>query len=152
MFLGNTTLNLDAKGRIAFPAKYRNTLAENCQSRVVITRNPRDNCLWLYPQDEWHPIARQVAKLPALKTENRTLQRLLLGSAIDMTLDSQGRISIPSDLRQHAELEKKVVLVGLGGKFEIWDQAIWRTNNEQALAAAQEDGSGLSAELSELSL
>lgn len=152
MFLGNSTLNLDAKGRMAIPARYRDALAESCQSRVVVTRNPRDKCLWLYPEDAWQPIARQVSKLPALKPENRALQRLLLGSACDMELDGQGRISIPNDLCEHAQLDKKAVLVGLGGKFEIWDEATWLTNNAETLAAAQQDGSELSAELSELAL
>lgn len=152
MLLGTHTLNLDAKSRMAIPAKHREALVTEGHTRVILTINPRDTCLWLYPEATWLPIAEQVAALPPLKPENRTLQRLLLGSACALELDSQGRIPIATELRNHASLTKKVVLVGLGRKFELWDAEAWSTMHAQSLAAAQEADSDLSAELSELAL
>ena len=94
MFLGVNTLNLDAKGRLAIPAKHRDTLAQCCASRVVVTINPNadDQCLWLYPENEWREIARKLSRLPTMKRQNQLIQRLMLGHASELELDSQGRI------------------------------------------------------------
>ncbi len=121
MFLGASTLNLDAKGRMAIPAKYRDALAECCASRVVVTINPSEHCLWLYPETEWNEIARKVAQLPTLNRQNLALQRLLLGHASELEMDGQGRILLSPELRDYARLGKKVSLIGQGRKFEIWD-------------------------------
>ena len=152
MFLGANALNLDAKGRMAIPTKHRDALSSDGHTQLVLTINPRDPCLWLYPETEWTPIAQQVAALPPLKPENRALQRLLLGSACALALDAQGRIAIANELRAHAGITKKIMLVGLGRKFEIWDAKTWAEMNAQSLAAAQQSDSELSAELSELKL
>ncbi len=152
MLLGTHTLNLDNKGRMAIPAKYRDTLASSDQTRVVLTINPRDTCLWLYPEQTWLPIAQQVAALPPLKPENRTLQRLLLGSACVLEPDGQGRIAIASELRAQAGLSKKIALVGLVNKFEVWDADTWSALQAQNIAAAQQPDSEVSTELSALAL
>ena len=152
MFLGANALNLDAKGRMAIPTKYREALVSDGQTRLVLTINPRDPCLWLYPESIWSPIAEQVAALPPLKPENRALQRLLLGAACALDIDAQGRIAVSNDLRAHAGITKKIMLVGLGRKFELWDAHTWAEVNAQSLAAAQQADSELSAELSELPL
>lgn len=150
MFLGVNALNLDAKGRMAIPAKYRSALAECCGARVVATINPSDSCLWLYPENEWREIARKVSRLPATK-KNQLLQRLLLGHATECEMDGQGRILVSPELRKHAGLDKKVSLVGLGHKFEIWDEDSWAGNREEWLLEANDGESDLSEELSGMS-
>lgn len=156
MFLGVSTLNLDAKGRLAIPAKQRERLAECCASRVVVTINPTSNpderCLWLYPENEWSEIARQVSRLPSLKRQNVSLQRLLLGHASELEMDGQGRILLSNELRDYAGLDKRVALVGQGRKFEIWDESRWMGGREEWLAEASRMDSELSAELESLSL
>lgn len=147
MFLGVNTLNLDAKGRMAIPAKHREGLAACCGSRVVTTINPRSGCLWLYPENEWREIARKVSRLPTLKRQNQLLQRLLLGHASEMDLDGQGRILLSNELRDYAQLGKRVALVGQGNKFEIWDEESWTDGREQWLSEARLPDSELSEEL-----
>lgn len=150
MFLGVNTLNLDAKGRMAIPAKHRDALADCCASRVVVTINPREHCLWLYPESEWRDIARKLSRLPTLKRQNQLLQRLLLGHASELEMDGQGRILLSTELREYAGLGKKISLVGQGHKFEIWDEAAWSGSREDWLAEANVSGSELSDELGEM--
>lgn len=152
MFLGVSTLNLDAKGRMAIPAKYRDALAECCASRVVVTINPREHCLWLYPEAEWNEIARKVAQLPTLNRQNLILQRLLLGHASELEMDGQGRILLSSELREYARLGKKISLIGQGHKFEIWDAGGMLAEREGWLDEASISDEDLSDELSELRL
>lgn len=152
MFLGVSTLNLDAKGRMAIPAKYRDALAECCASRVVVTINPREHCLWLYPEAEWNDIARKVAQLPTLNRQNLVLQRLLLGHASELEMDGQGRILLSSELREYARLGKKISLIGQGHKFEIWDAGGMLSEREGWLDEASIADEDLSDELSELRL
>ena len=152
MFLGVNTLNLDAKGRLAIPAKHRERLAESGGARVVVTVNPREHCLWLYPESEWRDIARKVSRLPTLKRQNQLLQRLLLGHATELEMDGQGRILLANELRDYAEMDKRVALVGQGHKFEIWDEARWMGNREDWLAEANQPDSDLSAELENMAL
>ena len=150
MFLGVSTLNLDAKGRMAIPAKHRDALVDCCASRVVVTINPREHCLWLYPENEWRDIARKLSRLPTLKRQNLVLQRLLLGHASQLEMDAQGRILLSPELREYAGLGKKVSLVGQGQKFEIWDEAAWNGSREGWLAEANDLGEELSDELAEM--
>ena len=150
MFLGVSTLNLDVKGRIAIPAKHRAALSACCDARVVVTVHPQEHCLWLYPEDEWLVIANKLLKLPAMIRQNQLLQRLLLGHASELEMDGQGRILLSPELRAYAGLGKKVSLVGQGNKFEIWDEATWSGNREAWLAEANDSGSQLSEQLSEM--
>ncbi len=149
MFLGVSTLNLDAKGRIAIPAKHRETLAQTCASRVVVTINPNrdDRCLWLYPENEWREIARNLSRLPPMIRQNQLIQRLMLGHASEVELDGQGRVLLPNELREYAGLGKRVSLVGQMHKFEIWDEEIWSGSREQWLGEALTEESGMSEEL-----
>ena len=149
MFLGVSTLNLDAKGRIAIPAKHRETLAQTCASRVVVTINPNrdDRCLWLYPENEWREIARNLSRLPPMIRQNQLIQRLMLGHASEVELDGQGRVLLPNELRDYAGLGKRVSLVGQMHKFEIWDEEIWSGSREQWLGEALTEESGMSEEL-----
>lgn len=152
MFLGVNTLNLDAKGRLAIPAKHRESLAEMAASRVVVTINPREHCLWLYPENEWRDIARKVSRLPTLKRQNQLLQRLLLGHASELEMDSQGRILLATELREYAGMDKRVAIVGQGHKFEIWSEASWTENRESWMAEANQTDSELSEGLESMTL
>lgn len=124
MFRGITKLNLDGKGRMAIPARYRERLVEDCGGRLIVTLD-RDRCLLIYPFPEWQRIEQELMKLPSLSRPIRALQRFLLGHATDAELDSQGRILLSSELRQEAQLDKRVVLVGQGNKFELWNEEAW---------------------------
>lgn len=150
MFLGVTTLNLDAKGRMAIPAKHRDALADCCGSRVVVTINPREHCLWLYPENEWREIARKLSRLPTMNRQNQLLQRLLLGHASELEMDGQGRILLSPELREYAGLGKRTSLVGQGHKFEIWDESAWAGKREEWLGEANDAASDLSEQLSEM--
>ncbi len=154
MFLGVNTLNLDAKGRLAIPAKHRDALAQCCASRVVVTinPNPEDQCLWLYPENEWREIARKLSRLPTMKRQNQLIQRLVLGHASEVELDAQGRILLSTELREYANLGKRVALVGQVHKFEIWDEEVWAGSREQWLSQALADDAGLSEELGGMTL
>jgi len=124
VFRGGSTVNLDAKGRLAFPTRYRGALEERCDGRVVLTVHD-DRCLLLYPFPDWDEIERKLVRLPNQDKRTRTLQRMLLGHATELDVDRNGRILIPPRLREFASLEKRVVLAGLGNKFEIWNEAAW---------------------------
>ena len=124
MFRGGNTVNLDAKGRLALPTRYRGPLEDRCQGQVVLTVHD-DRCLLLYPQPDWDEIERKLVRLPNQNKRTRTLQRMLLGHATELEIDKSGRILIPPRLREFANLEKRVVLAGLGNKFEIWNEDAW---------------------------
>ena len=150
MFRGVNALNLDAKGRMAMPAKYRDRLQESCAGQLVITVD-RDHCLLLYPLPEWEVIERKLVKLPSFNPQSRRLQRLLIGHATEVELDGAGRILLPPPLRDFAELDKQVVLIGQGNKFELWNEGSWTARREEWLA--EDDGTQpLPAELESLSL
>ncbi|WP_457675705.1 division/cell wall cluster transcriptional repressor MraZ [Thiolapillus sp.] len=153
MFLGSTNLNLDAKGRLAIPVKYRKDLVGPENSGVVVTVNPYERCLWLYPRDEWQEVARKVISLPDLKKQNKSLKRLLLGHASELELDSQGRILLSAGLRDYAGMSKPVALIGQGNKFEIWAEDAWLATRDDCLETVMPgDESELSEELASLAL
>jgi len=125
-FFGSHAINMDAKGRLAIPAKLRDALAELCDGRIVLTANAdEEQCLLLYPEPEWEVLHPKIQALPTMSRAVRRLQRLVLGNAAKMELDSSGRILVPPTLRQHAHLEKKVMLIGLGKKMELWNEERW---------------------------
>ena len=146
-------LNLHSKGRLAIPTRYRDELVRAAQGHVVITVNPvdQDHCLLLYPLPEWEEIERKLVKLPTLNAATRRLQRLLIGHATELELDGNGRILLPPPLREFAALDKAVVLIGQGNKFEIWDEAKWNTRRAEWLSATG-GGGELPDELGSLSL
>ena len=132
MFRGAAKLNLDAKGRLAIPSRYRDALKDSCESRLVVTVD-RDRCLLLYPRQEWLEIERKLTNLPSFNKKVRAIQRLYIGNAQEVDMDSQGRILIPPDLRQFASLDKRVALIGQGNKFEIWSEDVWNVQCEDLL-------------------
>lgn len=137
MFQGATHLNLDSKGRVAVPVRYRDFLSSRDGGALVLTADV-DGCLLLYPQAEWQPVCDQLLQLSALVPQARALQRLLIGYAESVQLDSAGRVLISPTLRQYAQLDKRVMLVGLGNKFEVWDEARWLAQQAAGLALIAE--------------
>lgn len=149
MFRGVTALNVDAKGRMAMPAKYRDRLQESCEGRLVLTVD-LERCLLLFPEPEWEQFERKLVKLPTLHPRVKRLQRLWLGHAAECELDSAGRILLPALLREYAGLDKKLMLVGQGTKFELWDEQTWNDKRETWLEEELDSGGDLSAELDTL--
>ncbi len=150
MFRGVNTINLDAKGRMAVPSKYRERLHAQCNDQLVVTVDLRDPCLLLYPLPEWEDIERQLVRLGNLDPKARRIQRLLIGHATEVDMDGNGRILLPPPLREFAKLEKRIALTGQGKKFEIWDEQTWNEHRDGWLVA--ESDSELSVELESLSL
>ena len=150
MFRGVNALTLDAKGRLAIPTRYRDRIEAVCGGQMVVTVD-RDHCLLIYPLHDWEEIERKLVKLPSLNKAARRLQRLLIGHATEVELDSNGRINVPPPLRDFAQLEKKVVLIGQGNKFELWDDDSWCKRRDEWLAE-EDDDLDLPADLETLSL
>ncbi|NOT16743.1 MAG: division/cell wall cluster transcriptional repressor MraZ [Sulfuriferula sp.] len=132
MFRGVTTLSLDTKGRLAVPSKYRDALLAHGDGRVVVTADP-SQCLLLFPLLEWEPIEKKLNSLSSFNPQTRSLQRLLIGNAVDLELDTAGRILLPAMLREFAALDKSVVMVGQGAKFELWSESRWQAQMDAAL-------------------
>ena len=144
MFRGVQHINMDAKGRLAIPARQREPLHAISAGHVVITIDTQVTCLAIYPLPEWERIEKEIQDLPALKPAAKRFQRLVLGYATDVELDGSGRLLLPQPLRDYAELDKKLVLVGQGNKFELWSEDKWVAETDQAL-----QDSGPEAELPE---
>ncbi len=138
MFRGINSINIDVKGRMAMPTRYRDRLSEECDGQLVATIDTETACLLLYPLTEWEIIERKVEALPSFNPAARRIQRLLIGHATEMELDGNGRILIPPVLREYAGLDKKVMLVGQGRKFEIWSDANWQQERTDWLATKGE--------------
>ena len=148
MFFGETAINLDAKGRLAIPIRYRDAIQEACGGRLVLTYSAFDSgALWLYPEEEWKRVRDEVMGLSTFDPGHRSLQRRLVGSASGTEPDGNGRIQLPLTLRQVAGLEKRVVLLGMGNRFEIWNETVLnqkRVEEEKSLSeAASEEMSRL---------
>ncbi len=152
MFRGLTAVQIDVKGRLSIPARYRAALTGSAEAEVVVTIDTEQPCLLLYPGPRWLEIEEELEKLPSFHSPSRRIQRLLLGHATDLEIDSQGRILLPALLREYAGLEKSAVLVGQGKKLEIWNDAKWNLSRSAWLAEAAEKEGGLSAEILSLSL
>jgi MraZ protein len=151
LFRGVNTLNLDDKGRMAIPARYRDLLQENCEGQLVVTVD-RDHCLLIYPLPEWEVIEQKLTRLPNLNKSARLLQRMLIGHATEVELDSSARILVPPPLREFAGMEKKVVLIGQGNKFELWDEERWNRSRDEWLTEDNDEVLELTADLESLSL
>jgi len=133
VFRGVTLLALDAKGRLAIPSRHRDALASVSAGRLVLTADP-SRCLLLYPLAAWEPIQARLMGLSSFDSRIRNVQRLLVGHADDVEIDGAGRILVPPALRRYAALDRQVVLVGQGYKFELWDEAQWSAQTAQAMA------------------
>ena len=113
---------------MAMPSRYREQLIEYCLGQLVVTIDTNHRCLLLYPLSEWEHIERKIESLSSFDPMSRRVKHLLIGHANDLELDGSGRILLPQELRQYAQLEKHVCLIGQGKKLEIWSQNNW---NEQ---------------------
>ncbi len=133
------------------PSRYRERLMETCGGRLVVTVD-RDRCLLVYPLPEWEIIEAQLVNLPSLNKQARLLQRLLIGHATEVELDSQGRILLPNMLRDYAGLDKKIVLIGQGKKFEIWDEQEWNDKQQAWLQDVSADDGEMPTALENLTL
>ena len=133
MFQGAAALNLDAKGRLAIPARHRDALNAASSGNLVLTAHPH-RCLLLYPQPAWQPIRDKVLAASSLEQQSALLKRLLVGFARDEEMDTAGRLLIAPELRQFAQLEKQVWLVGQGNHFELWSEAGWQKQQEAIFA------------------
>lgn len=133
MFQGAAQLNLDGKGRLAIPARYRDRLLNSCAGNLVLTADA-DGCLLVYPEPEWLPIRDKLIRMSSLNPKIRALQRRLIGYAEDVVMDGAGRVLVSPVLRGYAALDKSVMLVGQGNKFELWDEAKWQAQQEADLS------------------
>ena len=135
MFQGAVQLNLDSKGRLAIPSRHRDVLLSECAGQLVLTADA-DGCLLFYPQPEWEPIRDKLLKMSALDPRIRALQRRLIGYAEEVEMDAAGRVLISAALRSYATLDKRVMLIGQGNKFEWWDEAKWTAQQQVELSFA----------------
>ncbi len=141
MFIGQYSHLIDPKKRLAVPSKFRKQLG----AKVVITRGI-DNCLFVYPMNDWNELAEKLSKLPINKSNTRAFSRLMLAGAMDTEIDSQGRILIPDYLKEYAALKDKVIIAGLYNRLEIWDEEVW--NNYKSVT--EKESSNIAEQMGEL--
>ncbi len=141
MFLGRHVHNLDAKGRLAIPSRFRDELAAG----VVLTRGI-DRCLTLYPMAAWLPLAERVSALPMSDPDARTFRRLVFAEAVNLDLDAQGRILLPPELRAYAGVDREAVVIGVNTHLEIWSPERWDAVN----AVIDHDGAAIAQRLASL--
>ena len=151
MFRSATKVTLDAKGRVAIPVRHRERLAARGEGQVVCTVDP-DYCLLLYPLPDWEDIERKIMRLPSFQPKARRLQRLMVGYATEIELDGSGRVLVPRELREFAGLDRQAILIGQGGKLELWDETRWNERRDEWLAASAEDGFDLPGDLESLTI
>jgi len=135
VYQGASAMSMDAKGRVSIPARHRDALSIQCEGRVTLTRHPH-GCLLLFPRPVWEMHREQIAAWPM---SARAWQRIFLGNASDLDMDSAGRILISPELRNVAGLTRDVMLLGMGSHFEIWDAAKLEESESQAIAEGMPD-------------
>ncbi|MCA1988692.1 MAG: division/cell wall cluster transcriptional repressor MraZ [Desulfarculus sp.] len=146
MFTGWMTNTMDAKGRLAIPARFRDVLARRGDERLVVTAS--DKCLVAYPIEEWSALVEKVANLSQFNLKVQAFRRYFISSGTEYSLDRQGRILIPPSLRESAGLTGQVQLVGMQSNFEIWDKDRWIQERERI----RQDFGDLSTVMAELGL
>lgn len=151
MLRGATKVTLDAKGRLAIPVRYREQLMTRAEGHLVATVD-RDYCLLIYPLPDWEEIERKLTRLPALNKQSRRLQRLMLGHATELEMDSHGRVLLTRELREFAGLDRQAMLIGQGNKFELWSEERWNARRDEWLADDDGEEAGLPQELESLTL
>jgi MraZ protein len=125
MFRGINSISIDAKGRMSLPTRYREAVQIRSGGRLVVTVDIRERCLLLYPLPDWEEVQNRLNDLANVRPQVRQVQRMLIGHATDVDLDSNGRVLLPQMLRDFADLKKKMVLLGQGPKMEIWSAKLW---------------------------
>lgn len=160
MFRGVSELSLDSKGRIAIPARHRDPLIESSSQEeedkktgtCIVTIDTEECCLLIYPISQWEKIESQIEALPSFNRQARKVQRLLLGHATEVNVDSHGRLLIPPPLREFAKLDKQCVLIGQGKKFELWSKSEWDQQRDSWLKEGTEEGDDVPPSLLSISL
>lgn len=127
MFMGEYQHNIDTKGRVIVPAKFREDLGD-----VFVVTRGLDQCLFAYPMDEWRIMEDKLKKLPLTKKDARAFTRFFFSGAVECEVDKQGRINIPPSLRQYAALEKACSVIGVSNRVEIWSESIWTSYVEES--------------------
>lgn len=127
MFLGEYQHSIDPKGRVTVPAKFRDELG----NRFVATKG-LDNCIFLYPEDEWNSIEEKLRTLPFTRADVRSFARFFFSGASELEIDKQGRILLPVKLREYARIEKELIVIGVGSRVEIWSIENWENYNQIA--------------------
>lgn len=141
MFSGVSEINLDAKGRMAMPTRYRERIADRCAGKMYVTVDPFDQCLTLHTMPEWEIVQQKLNSVPSFDPATRRLKRLVIGHASEVDMDGSGRLLLPAPLRDFAEIERRVVLLGQGNKFEIWSEQLWHQTRDAYLDVSE--GAGL---------
>lgn len=152
MFRGTSGITLDTKNRITMPTRYREELFADCQGKMVCTVDIQHACLLLYPLPEWEEIELKLCNLSSTNPQERMFQQILLGNASDCDMDKNGRLLINGPLRQHANLEKNIMLVGQLKKFEIWSESAWQAQMQKGISQIQSGELELTDRLLDLSL
>jgi len=143
VYRGVNGVNIDEKGRMVMPTRYRDRLQQDSRGCIVLTIDTEERCLLMYPIAAWEEIERKLAALPSFNPAARRIQRLLIGHATEAELDGHGRILLPPLLREYASLNKRAMLVGQGNKFELWDDGHWQKRRDEWL----DDESNLAGDL-----
>lgn len=138
MFKGISSLSIDIKGRASMPQRYRKDFCAKNRCKLVITAD-KDKCLLIYTQSNWIKIEKKLSNLPSYNKEARFIQRLVIGHATESEIDSQGRFLIPNPLREYADIQKKIILLGQGSKFELWSESVWNKNMKSWLESENID-------------
>ena len=139
MFRGANSINLDSKGRIAVPAKYRPCITESAASHLIVTCDPYDSCLLIFTLAHWERTESDLQSLSNSKPLHRRLKRTMLSHATEVDMDANGRLLIPSVLRDRAKLSKDVMLIGQGKTFQLWDEASWHQLVEEDMGVLSSD-------------
>ena len=135
MFQGASSLSLDGKGRLSMPTRHRDVLAANAANQLTITRHPH-GCLMIFPRPDWETFRERIAQLPMAA---QWWKRIFLGNAMDVELDSTGRVLVSPELRAAAGIEKDVMLLGMGNNFELWDKATYEAQEAEAMKGEMPD-------------
>ncbi len=130
MFRGACNVNIDAKGRLAIPARFREQLLSHCNGDTVVTVDTEEKCLQIYPLSHWDEVQKEVEQMPNYHPAIRRVKRLLIGHATDIHMDSSGRILLTPPLRDYAQLDKKGVLMGQGKRLELWSEPTWKASQD----------------------
>ena len=146
MLRGRSIHTLDAKGRIRIPTRFRDILKSRYDDRCIITN--LDRCLIVYPLPEWEKIEEKLGELSLVRQHVKAFQRFFISGATECIFDKQGRILIPQALREHASLEREVVLAGMLKSFEIWSKPLW----DQEIKSAHDNFAEITATLAELGI
>ena len=135
MFQGASSLSLDAKGRLSVPTRHRDVLTANASGQLTLTKHPH-GCLMVFPRPEWEKFRERIAALPMAA---QWWKRIFLGNAMDVDMDSTGRILISPELRAGASMIRDTVLLGMGNHFELWDKPTYDAQEAQAMQAEMPD-------------